>query len=373
MDSFDPTKISAADDLVGKTINGWFVKSKIQAADPNQGETGGNFSICYIVEKDSKQYFMKVLDYKKGLSKPIPAGKTRADVLGRFLLEFDYEKKLSSYCNTKKASKVILYIDSGEISLDDYFIPTVSYIVYEMANGNIRKFLDFSKKIDLASGLRSIADKLKSLHDVATGINSLHSIDISHQDIKPSNVMHFTNESKLGDLGRSLCFSQDIECPYALNFFWGDLNYAPPEALFRYQLSDLRANHYQADNYMLGGLIVFYLTGVSINALIEMHLPWNISMRELYAKGVSFERALPFLVDAFQLAITDIKGCVPFDSIRENLALIVEYLCCPDPTRRGHPTNLADSNRTASYDLYKTITELDLMYRRAKLELSKLV
>ena len=65
MDSFDPTKISAADDLVGKTINGWFVKSKIQAADPNQGETGGNFSICYIVEKDSKQYFMKVLDYKK--------------------------------------------------------------------------------------------------------------------------------------------------------------------------------------------------------------------------------------------------------------------------------------------------------------------
>lgn len=372
MTSFDPTKISAADDLVGKTINGWYVKSKIQPADPNQGETGGNFSVCYIVEKENRQFFMKVLDYKKGLSKQIPTGKTRTDVLGRFLLEFDYEKKLSSYCNSKRASKIILYIDSGEISLNEYLIPTVSYIVYEMADGNIRKFLDFSKKLDLTSSLKSLADKLKSLHDVATGINSLHSIEISHQDIKPSNIMQFPNESKLGDLGRSLCFSQDVECPYAFNFFWGDLNYAPPEALFRYQLPDIRSNHYNADNYMLGGLIVFYLTGVSINALIEMYLPWKITMRDLYAKGVSFERALPFLLDAFQKALNDIKTCIPFESVKSGLTSMIEYLCCPDPARRGHPANLISSNRTAAHDLYRTITELDLMYRKAKLELTKI-
>ena len=48
---------------------------------------------------------MKVLDYKKGLSKPIPAGKTRADVLGRFLLEFDYEKKLSMLLQYEKGIK----------------------------------------------------------------------------------------------------------------------------------------------------------------------------------------------------------------------------------------------------------------------------
>ncbi len=48
--------------LVGKNINGWEVISQLPEPDISKGETGGNFSICYIVKKDGIECFMKVLD-----------------------------------------------------------------------------------------------------------------------------------------------------------------------------------------------------------------------------------------------------------------------------------------------------------------------
>ena len=371
MTEFDMNTIAAADNLVGKNIGGWTVINKFPAADLSKGETGGTFSICYSVEREGKIYFMKVLDYKRAFMQRLKPGQSRAEVTGRYLLEFNYEKDLSNYCNSKKVSKIIRYIDSGEIEIEGYFISTVSYIVYEMANGNIRSFLDFSEKIDEASILKTLVEKLKSLHDVATGLNSLHSIHVSHQDIKPSNVMIFSSlESKLGDLGRSLCFSPEIKCPYTFNHFLGDLNYAPPEALFGFEIANLRERHYQADNYMLGGLVVFYLTSISMNAWLELYLP--APMRDLYAQGIDFSRILPCLLDAFQHALIEIRKIIKVSSIRDMLIQMITYLCNPDPRRRGHPVNLVETSKTSNWDLYRTISELDLMYRRAKLELSQL-
>jgi len=368
----DITQFSAPDNLEGRTINGWHVIKKHSKPIRDLGETGGNFSICYTVEKDGKEYFMKVLDYKRSLSTVIPPNSTRAQVVGQYFIEFDYEKRLSSYCNSKKATNVIMYIDSGEISFPEEFplIPTVSYIVYEMAQGNIRNFLDFSKKLDTTAALETLADRLKMLHDIATGLNSLHSIDVSHQDLKPSNVMVFKDESKLGDLGRSLCFSQSVQCPYPFDMYLGDLNYAPPEAIFEYHISDLRERHYQTDNYMLGGLIVFCLIGMSFNALLNLHLPKP--MRTLREEGLSFESARTFLMDSFQKSLHDIRNEIAISSIQNQLVQMVEYLCYPDPTKRGHPINISKSNRTANFDLHRTITELDLMAKKAKLELSKI-
>lgn len=48
--------------------------------------------------------------------------------------------------------------------------------------------------------------------------------------MKPSNILSIGNNSKLGDLGRSLCLSTEVECPYSLSMFNGDWTYAPPEA-----------------------------------------------------------------------------------------------------------------------------------------------
>ena len=47
----------AACNLEGQTINNWYIKEKLPKADRSKGESGGNFSICYIVNsKHSYNY-----------------------------------------------------------------------------------------------------------------------------------------------------------------------------------------------------------------------------------------------------------------------------------------------------------------------------
>lgn len=369
MTKIDLSILSAADNLKGRNINGWLVVEKF-AKSTSPSDTGGNFSICYKVIRNGKTFFMKVLDYKKAVLGEISPEIDRASLIAKQFTEFQYEKDLSEYCNSKKVSKVIQYVDSGQVEFKDYPISTVSYIVYEMAQGNIRSFLKFSQGIDFTSRLKSFADKLSSLRDVATGLGSLHSNDISHQDLKPSNVMKFDGESKIGDLGRSLCFDENVHCPYPFISFHGDWNYAPPEAFFRYHMPDERERLYQMDNYTLGGLIVFYLTGVSINALMNNNMPNSI--RDLCRAGITFEAAKSFLLDAFQKSLEQIRESIPLESVKDGLTYIIEYLCFPIPERRGHPINIAPENRTPNFDLQRTITELDVMYRKAKLEISKI-
>lgn len=365
----DFSTFAAADNLVGRNINGWNVIEKLKKST-SPSDTGGHFSICYKVEKDGKVFFMKVLDYKDAFLGPLKPGQDRATLIAEQFSAFKYEKELSEYCNSKKVSKVIQFVDSGQIEVTEFPISTVSYIIYEMAQGNIRNFLKYSFGIDFTMKLKSFAEKLYSLRDVATGLGSLHKNEITHQDLKPSNIMKFDKESKIGDLGRSLCFDENVHCPYPFVSFHGDWTYAPPEAFFRYYIPDERERLYQMDNYTLGGLIVFYLTGVSINALLDKNLPSPI--RVLCRSGISFDAAKALLLDAFQKALKEIRDEIPLNSIKENLIHMIEYLCFPIPEKRGHPININPSNRTPNYDLQRTITELDVMYKKAKFEISRL-
>ena len=58
------------------------------------------------------------------------------------------------------------------------------YIVFELASGDIRAEIERLPNFDLAWCLRS-------LHNATVGVQQLHSKDIAHQDIKPSNVLVF--------------------------------------------------------------------------------------------------------------------------------------------------------------------------------------
>lgn len=357
----------AACNLEGQTINNWYIKEKLPKADRSKGESGGNFSICYIVNKDGRDFFMKVLNYQMIITKPLPTGVSRSEYMETALKEFNYEKNLSKYCKDKRISKVVLYEDCGEIELSNFIFPTVSYIIYEMANGNIRKFVEYSKKLDFSAKIKTLSDKLQSLRDVATGLSNLHRHDITHQDLKPSNVMSFEKESKIGDLGRSLCFDDEIECPYIASSFHGDWNYAPPEAFFNYLIPDMKERLYQMDNYTLGGLMSYYLAGVSFNALLELFLP--MSMRDMRRSGFAYENVKTDLTNAYTKALDELRKEIPLESVREDIVRIIGYLCDPDPARRGHPKNVAQTNRTSNYDLQRTISELDLALKRANIEL----
>ena len=354
--------------LEGKTVNGWSVKTKIPAADPLKNETGGNFSICYIVEKEGVEYFMKVLDLRICNVGNLPRGMTRPQYIEKCTREFNYERALSAYCDDRRIKSVITYIDDGDEVLDEFPFKDVPYIIYEKAEGDIRRILDLSQRAVFTEQLKNISVKLKSLHDVTVGMQQLHKNGISHQDIKPSNVLTINNQSKIGDLGRSLCLSPDIKCPYPLDFN-GDLTYAPPEAFFYYGTAKERKALYQMDSFMLGSLIVFYISGVSFNTLMNQHL--YSSIREMASSGKSYEESLPELINAYHQALLDFERDIPLDDIRKDLTRIVEYLCNPDVERRGHPKNLGEKNLTPDYDLIRTYTELDRLYRKAKIGLLK--
>lgn len=362
------TDLFACHNLVGKTINGWEVIQQLPKADRSKGETGGNFSICYIVKNSDRKAFMKVFDLERLYLRPLPPTISRTDFIQNETTTFNYEKALSGYCRDRGISKVVYFIESGEIQLSEFTFPDVSFIVYEIANGDIRKVLNFSKTVEFSAKVKSIGLKLKSLHDVAVGLNQLHRNEISHQDLKPSNVLAFDEESKIGDLGRSLCFNSDVKCPYPFNYN-GDLNYAAIEHYFDYYLPDRKEALYQIDNYMLGSLICFYVVGISFNTILNRHLPKDLQLapRNKYA---NFELHLPDLINAFQKALKEIEEDIPIEDIKEKLVKLISYLCYPDPKRRGHPKILT-SKWTPNYDLQRTVQELDYIHKRAELAILK--
>lgn len=364
----DVNKLFASGDLEGKTVSGWIIVNKLAAPDQSKNETGGNFSTCYTVEKDGVIAFMKVLDYSKIM---MLNGSLTRQVMQRASTEFNYEKTLSEYCVDRKVSKVIHYIESGDQEFDGYIVNgSVSFIIYEMADGDIRRVLNLSSKVEFAAKINSLSTKLKSIHDVSVGLSQLHTNDISHQDIKPSNILSIKGESKIGDLGRSLCFNPKVTCPYPAHFN-GDMNYAAPECFYPDFVSNV-GNLYQIDNYMLGGLVVYYITGLTFNALMNNYLPEVLQFSKFRRiQGQPYTNVLPDMINAYQKALKDFENEIPVDSVKSGLVSLVAYLCNPDPFRRGHPKNVVATSRTPNYDLQRTIQELDVLQKKVELALLK--
>lgn len=363
----DINKLFASGDLEGKMVADWRVSKKLEAPDKFKNQTGGNFSTCYVVEKNGQNAFMKVLDYYKIMK--YKKSQSTTQVMQDASTEFNYEKSLSKYCVKHKVSKVIYYIDSGDITFDGYLVNgSVSYIVYEMADGDVRKIMAFSSKAELAAKINSLSLKLKSLHDVSVGISQLHNNAISHQDIKPSNILFFGDESKIGDLGRSLIFDNNIVCPYPLRFN-GDRNYAAPECFFP-GFNATKESLYQVDNYMLGGLVTYYITGLTFNALMNNYLP-NVLKFSTFRESQQYDNILADMINAYQNALKDFENEIPIESVRHGLVSMVSYLCNPNPAKRGHPKNIAQTSIMPNYDLQRTIQELDILQKKAELALTK--
>ena len=102
-------------------------------------------------------------------------------------------------------------------------------------------------------------------------LQQLHSVQIAHQDLKPSNVLVFDDQhSKLADLG---CASEnETICPRDTLDCAGDYTYAPPELLYRQVSSDWRTRRLGCDMYLFGSMVVFFCTGVSMTHLLLARL-----------------------------------------------------------------------------------------------------
>lgn len=287
---------NAAESLTGRTLkNGWKVTEKIEQ---KIGGSGGFFSFCYLVKKDNEEAFLKALNFQAFFQ--LFKGKSIVEILNEQTNAYQFEKELLERCKNNKLSKVSKIIDEGEEFLEGFTIPNVPYLIFEMADGDVRGHMNYSKDVD-------IVWKLKSLHNVAVGLKQLHSIKIGHQDLKPSNILVYDNglTSKIGDLGRSLC--ADIKAPHETGNFPGDLNYAPPEFLYRYIHPDWNFRVRSTDMYLFGSLIVFYFSGANMTALIGKNLDPAFKWTDW--KG-TFKGVNDYLIDAFYKALKEFKSTI---------------------------------------------------------------
>jgi serine/threonine protein kinase len=345
---------NAADSLLNLTLKtGWFVKEKIIKSG---NSTGSFFSVCYKVEKDGETCFLKAFDFAKffNISQP---GSSVVDVMNEMLTAFKYERDLSNHCKNKHVTKVSFVREAGEEIVPGFSVTIVPYLIFDLANGDVRSKLDFSKKLDYAW-------RLKSLHDISVGLKQLHSIEVSHQDLKPSNILVFDVESKLGDLGRSMC--KDLDGPYNRMAFTGDFTYAPPEIMYQYYEKDWAKRVFAIDCYLLGSMVVFYFAGISMSALLKKHIPDNFSWERWTG---SFEEIKDYLVDGFAKALNEFEESVTEQEFKTELRNLIELLCHPFPEERGHPKNILSAG--SNYSLERFVTIFDVLKRKAELIVKK--
>jgi serine/threonine protein kinase len=268
---------------------------------------------------------------------------------------FNFERDLLDTCRSHKMSRVVQLLTSGTVETvpgDSHGV--VQYIMFELADGDVRSYIDHSGDFDLAWALRAI-------HHAAVGLTQLHNQGIAHQDLKPSNLLVFAGDksSKVADLG---CASiQDKGSPREPLIIAGDPSYAPPELHYRHLHPDWTARRVGCDMYLLGSMITFIFCRTSMAAMLadrvdEEHSPGRW--------GGTYAQVLPVLQRAFALALGDIKASIP-ESVRADVGTMVAELCDPDPLRRGARAGAP----AGQFSLRTYVTRLDLIASKAELRL----
>lgn len=328
---------------------GWTVLEKIHL---EEGMTGSNFSIGYMARKnDGREGFVKVLNISRASLTPDPA---RA--LEKLTTAFNFERDVVSDC--KDMSKIITALGEGAVrEQPDGMPPEVAqYIVFEMAESDLRKNRLLSKKFDLALNLRT-------LHHVATGLSQLHSKNIAHQDLKPSNVLLFESTgAKIGDLGHSS--RRQIDSPHDNDKIAGDPTYSPPEFLYGFQHPDWNVRRRGCDLFQLGSLLVYMFTGVGMTRLLLDHMPDNHRPGNW---SNSYNDILPYIGEYFRLTIEKVAQRFPVD-MRDELFEAVVQLCNPNPLFRGHPLNRSIK---APFGLQRYISSFNMLAVRAEFGLRR--
>jgi eukaryotic-like serine/threonine-protein kinase len=337
----------AAHNLVGLALDGgWTVVERIERA-PDL--TGGTFSVGYIVEAASGQRaYLKALDYSDALEAgDIPRALEEATT------NFNHERDLVRRCEIARLTRIVRALNDGQVRVEGVGgIPQVNYLIFELADGDVREAI----ASDAAS---TIGWKLRSLHQVSLGLFQLHRHGMAHQDIKPSNVLIFDRtESKIGDLGRAAY--RNAPSPFDDFLVVGDYTYAPPELLYREVRRDWERKCQACDMYLLGSFALYLFSGVGMTGAIMSRLDHTLHWRRWAG---TYRQVLPYVRDAFDHVVEMFERDLLPD-LRGDLTATVRELCDPDPDVRGHPRSRAGLG--SSFSLERFVAGFALMLRRAE-------
>ena len=359
-----PNSLTPAQQLIGKELpNDWKVEKLI---DRPETATGGHFSTSYIVRSGSGvKAFLKAMDFKKALESPDPAR-----MLQIMTAAYNFERDILEKCKSNHLSRIVRVLDSGRLPPQTGDPSSVvQYLIFELADADIRSFVNWGKSFDITWALRTI-------HHAAAALQQLHSAEIAHQDVKPSNVLIFNDQhSKLADLGRA--FDSHSTSPHDEFEYAGDPSYAPPELLYRYIPEDWRVRRFGCDVYLLGSLVIFFFAGVSMTHLLFNRLDRNHNCKHW---GGSYSEVLPYLQHVFAQIVQEIRAdfvhktaeLVKQEKIRTNfaneIAELIKQLCNPDPQLRGHPKNVKYKNSN-QYSLIRYVSIFDRLAKQAEYSL----
>ena len=328
-----------------KLSGGWTVGPDFAAVS----DSGGNFSYSYVVSHEGgRKAFLKALDYSQALRSPDPPLALQA-----LTAAYLFERSVLATCRTRRMDRIVQSIDSGHAIVDPSELGRVDYLIFEMADSDVRSFLSAAKDVEFAW-------KLRSLHHIATGMHQLHAADIAHQDVKPSNILVFEGRtSKLADLGSAS--QKGTVCPRDDRPFAGDPSYAPPELLYGYRDPDWANRRFGCDSYLLGSMIIFMFTGLNATGLLLSKMASEHHPRNW--KG-TYKEVLPYLQDAFGRSLQSFAESIPDKKHSAELRELVSFLCQPDLSLRGHPQNRI--GYAARFSLERFVSRLDLLARRAE-------
>ena len=314
------------------------------------------FSVQYLAEKEGKEYFVKVIDIEKALKGRDLTDMTK--ILEQQLAAFNYEKDLLERCRDRSLSKVVRVIEASAIPSGELTIFPIPFLVFEKADGDVRKYINFQDEVDFAW-------KLKSLRDIATGIEQLHSMQVIHQNLKPSKILQFKKDSKISDIGKSKTFTGNgVNDNTLLN---GDQTYAPLEMLPQFTFLrpvDWLDMNLATDSYELGNLMTFYFSGMNMTGMLIEKLN-KIGMT---TRTTNMEMKA-YLDMCYDECIETIKKEIEYEEFREDIGQMIYELCNPDPNKRNDPKTLRE--RGSNFLLHRYITKLDLLKGKAELRVRK--
>lgn len=332
-------------DLVGKTTpDGWYLEGA--AAFPVD-HSGGYFSQCFNVTRDGQKAFLKALDLDK------------FDImkLMGYFAEFKYEQETLTVCTAKGMSRVVRLFEAGAIARGAGFHPTqsqVPFIVFELAEGDIRSSIDISKSIP-------IQWKFFLLHQTTLGLMQLHGAQIAHQDLRPSNVLRFGDDKlKLGDLGRST--QRGRPAPHDGYNRPGHLNYAPLEQRYDYVApTEWAQRRISSDVFQLGTLVAYAFTSVVLPSHILATIEPSYHPNNW---GGTYADVMPYLQAHLVRSVRDISVDLP-EPFREELVQIILDLCHTDPLQRGKFGSKNGAPDIGPLWLQRYVARFDILKKKA--------
>ncbi|TSD75705.1 protein kinase [Pseudomonas sp. KBS0710] len=347
--------------LSGITLtNGWTVGKILAVGRAQEGDegSGGTFSVSYVVSKDGKTAFLKAFDLDNVLKKR--GTRSWMETLQQETTAFNNEKGLNSFCVKSKMRQVVRIIEHGEVMVPQVpgdMVNEIPYMVMELADGgDVRSYIK-------QNNLHDLSIKFRYLKEIALGISQLHAEKISHQDIKPSNVMIFENSgAKIGDLGRA-----SVQGSVGVYDGWivaGDHGYAPPEQLYGLTLNEWVDRRERCDLYQFGSMISFLIFGVNVNTIIQRRIPKALSPKRWGGGQSTYAQALPYLQKAFYDGLEEFRTTHP-EWLGKRVVDLINQCSNPDYTMRGAKGVMGKKNYLG-LGFNRFVSELDYLSNEAE-------